>query len=275
MAASARRRERRLRAQDARRLACRPRQQGAPVAPAGAARRRDRPLSARALRRTAATRRARPRDRLLPADPPVRRAALEPRCAIARGDAGRTQGHPPFHRRHRRLRDPRPGRGDEPVGHHRGDGGGRDPPGRVAARALRGARRRARGPLRRQGQYFRCGRGRRCKADRPRPHRRDRRSARLPHVRRGCAADPRRPVDQARGHIPQARRRHVAGPARSHRRDGLSRQPVPVSGRARRRPHPRSPADGHRSPGRRRRSRARYRSRTLLFIAAATDRAGS
>ena len=76
-----------------------------------------RPLSARALRRPAAARRARPRDRLFAADPAVRRAALQPRCAIARGDAGGAQGHPPRDRRHRDLRHPRPGRGDEPVRH--------------------------------------------------------------------------------------------------------------------------------------------------------------
>ena len=111
------RRQCRLWPEDAPRAARRPRPEGAARAAAGAARRRRRSLSPRALRRAAAARRARPRHRLCAADPAVRRAAVEPRCTTARGDARGAQGHPPRDRHHRDLRHPRSGGGDEPVRH--------------------------------------------------------------------------------------------------------------------------------------------------------------
>ena len=123
-------RQRRLRASGARR---RPRRhrgrvagvlQGVGLGALGAA------LSASALRRPAAARRARARLRLSPAGHPPRRAAVEPRRQ-ASGEIAHLGA-----RAHqaagadRRVRDPRPGRGDGDRRRGRADRGGPHRPGR-------------------------------------------------------------------------------------------------------------------------------------------------
>ena len=66
-----------------------------------------------ALGRPAPARRDGPRDRARPAGVPVRRAAVQPRCQAARGDAHRDQGAAPAPAHHLDLRDARPDRGHD------------------------------------------------------------------------------------------------------------------------------------------------------------------
>ena len=80
-----------------------------------------RPPAEAAFRRSAPARRDGARDRSQPQGLPVRRAAIEPRCQIARPDAHRDQEDPSDGHDHDGLRHARPGRGDDlgrPGGHH-------------------------------------------------------------------------------------------------------------------------------------------------------------
>ena len=79
-----------------------------------------RPLPAAALRRPAPARRHGARHRARPAGLPVRRAAVEPRRQAARRHAHRDQGAAPAPDDHDRLRHPRPDRGHDHGGPHRG-----------------------------------------------------------------------------------------------------------------------------------------------------------
>ena len=72
-----------------------------------------RPLSAPAVGRPAPARRHGPRHRARPAGLPVRRAAVQPRCQAARGDARRDQGTAPAPEDHLDLRHARPDRGHD------------------------------------------------------------------------------------------------------------------------------------------------------------------
>ena len=69
--------------------------------------------AARPVRRPAPARRHGPRHRAQPEGVPVRRAAVQPRRQAARADAHRDQEAAPDGEDHHRLRDPRPGRGDD------------------------------------------------------------------------------------------------------------------------------------------------------------------
>ena len=124
-------------------------------------------LSGRAVRRAAAARRARARDRDQAAGAAARRAAVEPRCQPARGDALRD---PPAARRvphHHGLRHPRPGRGDGHVGPHRGDEPGPHRAGRRPAHALQPAEDALRRGLHRPHQFHRGQLRRRRRRVRP------------------------------------------------------------------------------------------------------------
>ena len=104
-----------------------------------------RPLSARALGRPAPAGRHRPGHRARRAAVPVRRAAVQPRCAAARRDARRDQAAAPGDRQDHDLRDPRPDRGDDPGRPDRPARDGRDRAAGLAARPVR-----ASDPLRRR-----------------------------------------------------------------------------------------------------------------------------
>ena len=72
--------------------------------------------AAPALGRPAPARGDGPRHRARAGRVPVRRAAIESRRQAARADAYRDQAAPSEHPHHQRLRDPRPGRGDDAGG---------------------------------------------------------------------------------------------------------------------------------------------------------------
>ena len=95
--------------------------------------------AARALGRAAPARRDGARDRAQAEGVPVRRAAVEPRRAAARRDARRDQEAAPEARQHDRLRDARPGRGDDARRSHRRAAGGQPDPVRHARRHLQPA----------------------------------------------------------------------------------------------------------------------------------------
>ena len=78
-----------------------------------------RPAPEDAVRRPAPARRDRPRDRARAGRLPVRRAALQPRRGASRQDALRVRPAPPAAEDDHRLRDPRPGRGDDARRPHR------------------------------------------------------------------------------------------------------------------------------------------------------------
>ena len=73
------------------------------------------------VRRPASARRHGPRHRAQSQGVPVRRAAVQPRRQAARADAHRDQARAPEGEDHDRLRDPRPGRGDDACRPRRGD----------------------------------------------------------------------------------------------------------------------------------------------------------
>ena len=72
-----------------------------------------RPQARAAVGRATPARRARPRDRPRAGGVPDGRAALEPRCEVARPDACRNRPHAHAPRGHHDLRHARPGRGDD------------------------------------------------------------------------------------------------------------------------------------------------------------------
>ena len=90
-----------------------------------------RAAAAAAVGRPAPAGRDRPRDRARCAAVPVRRAALQPRCEIARRDAQRAQAAASGARQDDGLRDPRPGRGDDARRPDRAAEGRRDRAGRA------------------------------------------------------------------------------------------------------------------------------------------------
>ena len=102
-----------------------------------------------ALRRAAPARRDGPRHRARPEGVPVRRAALEPGRQAARADAHRDQEGAPEGAHHHRLRDARPGRGDDARRPRGGDERGPHRAGRHAERALPRARHQVRRRLHR------------------------------------------------------------------------------------------------------------------------------
>ena len=124
--------EHRVPAEDGRHAGRRGRGSGAGRGRAG----RHRPPAGTAARaavgRPAAALRARPRDRAQAAAVPARRAAVQPRCQAAPGDARRAAQAAALARHHRRLRDARPGRGDDGGGPHGGLHGRPDRAGRRA-----------------------------------------------------------------------------------------------------------------------------------------------
>ncbi len=101
-------------------------------------------LSARAVGRPAPARGDGPRDRARPQGVPVRRAAVQPRCQAAGGDARRDQGAAPALEDDHGLRHARPDRGDDDGRSHRRD-----------ARRHRRADRHAAGAVRPAGQPVR------------------------------------------------------------------------------------------------------------------------
>ena len=109
----------------------------------------------RALRRPAAARRARPRARPRAGGAAVRRAALEPRCAAAPLDARGDPRAAAAARPDRRVRHPRPGRGDRGERPHRRDGPRPDRAVGHARRALRAAGERVRRRLHGRGDAVR------------------------------------------------------------------------------------------------------------------------
>ena len=92
-----------------------------------------------AVRRPAAARRDGPRDRARAEGVPHGRAALQPRRKAPRRDARVARAAAPAAGRHNRLRDPRPGRGDDAGTAGRGDARRADPSGRHAAAPVRAA----------------------------------------------------------------------------------------------------------------------------------------
>ena len=90
-----------------------------------------------AVRRPAPARRARSRDRPRAGRVPDGRAALQPRREAARPDARRDRPPPPAPQDDRRLRHPRPGRGDDDGLADRGHERGPPPAGRHAAGPVR------------------------------------------------------------------------------------------------------------------------------------------
>ena len=96
-----------------------------------------RPAPGAALRRPAAARRDGARDRPAAAGVPARRAPLEPRREAARRHARVARAAAPAARRHDRLRDARPDRGDDARAARRRDARRPLPPGRHAEAALR------------------------------------------------------------------------------------------------------------------------------------------
>ena len=84
------------------------------------------------LRRPAAARGARPRAGAAAQGAAARRAAVGARLQAAQGDADRAEAAAARDRHHLHLRHPRPGRGADHVGPHRGDVGGQDPADRHA-----------------------------------------------------------------------------------------------------------------------------------------------
>ena len=89
-----------------------------------------------AVRRAAAARRTRPRDHRAGAGLPDGRAAVEPRCAAARGDAARDPRAAAQARHHDGVRDARPGRGDVDGRSRRADARGPDRAERHAGRPV-------------------------------------------------------------------------------------------------------------------------------------------
>ena len=83
----------------------------------------------------------------------ARRAAVGARLQAAQGDADRAEAAAARDRHHLHLRHPRPGRGADHVGPHRGDVDGQDPAGRPPARHLRPAGRALRRRLHRRDQF--------------------------------------------------------------------------------------------------------------------------
>ena len=143
-----------------------------------------RPQAQEPLGRPAPARRHRPRARPPAAGVPVRRAAVEPRREAPGRDADRDQAPPAPPRHHRRLRHPRPGRGDDdgrPRGRHaRG-------PHRTGGRphhALRTPREPVRGELHRLARHELLRRA-------------DRRRHRDPRRRSACRSRPRRRAGSA------------------------------------------------------------------------------
>ena len=161
-----------------------------------------RPEAEEPLRRSAPARRDGARDRPAPAGLPDGRAALEPRREAARADTHRARRAPVAARGHHRLRDPRPGRGDD-------DGASR----RRAPRRNPAAVRHAVDALPLAGQPVRRGihrlachepAARRC--ERPAPDRRSGRRhqrRRRRHGRDGSASAP-RPSSSATVRSPRA-----------------------------------------------------------------------
>ena len=177
-----------------------------------------------ALGRPAPARRDGARDRARAAGVPHGRAALEPRREAPRRHARVARAAPPAARRHDRLRDARPGRGDDARPARRGDAGRPHPAGRHAADALRAAAR----PLRRRVHRLardeprrgddRRRRGRRSGSSASRSTR-----ARRPERRRG-RVDPRHPARDA------SRTRRSRRPTfrRSRSRSSCSRSSAPT-----------------------------------------------
>ena len=89
------------------------------------------------VRRPAAARGDGPRDRALAEGVPDGRAAVEPRREAARADAHRGLADPAAARHDHRLRDPRPGRGDDARRPGRGDARRDHPAGRQPEEPLR------------------------------------------------------------------------------------------------------------------------------------------
>ena len=94
----------------------------------------------RAVRRAAAARGARSRPRQAAPRLPARRAVQQPRRRASGADAHRGQAPPPRAGHDQRVRDPRPGRGDDPIGPHLRHARRQDRPVRIAARDLRASR---------------------------------------------------------------------------------------------------------------------------------------
>ena len=108
-----------------------------------------RPQAEGALRRPAPARRHRPRDRTRAEALPVRRAALQPRRQAPCRHAHADQAAAPDVQDDERLRDPRPGRGDDARRPHRHPAERRHRADRHAVRPLRRAAQHVRGGLHR------------------------------------------------------------------------------------------------------------------------------
>ena len=197
-----------------------------------------RPPARSALRRPASARRDGPRDRPAAAGVPARRAALEPRREAPRRHARIARAAAPAARRHDRLRDARPDRGDDARPAGRGDARRARAPGRPPEGALRAPEQ----PLHR-GVHRLAG-------DEPRRrHGRRRRGALRPvprAVRRRPPArgprQPRRARDPAREL--RGRRLRTGAPDDQRRASRCSRSSAPTptsSSRWRRRRSPRRP----------------------------------
>ena len=108
------------------------------------------PQARPALRRRTSAGRPRAGAAAQAAGVPARRAAVQPRRGAAGPDALRAEAHPRAVPGHDRLRDPRPGRGDDDGRPDRADEPGRAAAGRAARDAVQRAGQRLRGGLHRQ-----------------------------------------------------------------------------------------------------------------------------
>ncbi len=173
-----------------------------------------RPPAIRAVGRPAAARRRRPRAGARARGAAVRRAAVESRRAAAAADARGNPRPAAAAVADRRLRHPRPVRGDGRVGPHHRDEQGGDRAGRRAARALRAAARR----VRRRLHGRRQSRARHARA----PRRRHWASSRSARSSSGC---------RIAGSRRRSRRRDPARSGRIGRAPASAASPAPCARR--------------------------------------------